>query len=125
MIQVARTDTSILGRWWWTVDRWTLAALVVLMGFGTVLIMTVSPAAAERIGGLESFQLAQRQVVYLALALATLVVVSLLDGRSVRRLAVLGLAGCYLLLVATLVAGPEIKGATRWLSLGGLSIQPS
>ena len=125
MIQVARTDTSILGRWWWTVDRWTLAALIVLMGFGTVLIMTVSPAAAERIGGLASFQLAQRQVVYLALALATLVLVSLLDGRSVRRLAVLGLAGCYLLLVLTLVAGPEIKGATRWLSFGGLSIQPS
>ena len=22
----ARTDTSIIGRWWWTVDRWLLAA---------------------------------------------------------------------------------------------------
>src|SRR3546814_14564650 len=29
------------------------------------------------------------------------------------------------LLVLTLVAGPEIKGATRWISLGSLSLQPS
>ncbi len=125
MIQVARTDTSILGRWWWTVDRWTLAALIVLMGFGTVLIMTVSPAAAQRIDGLATFQLAQRQIVFLAVALATVIAVSLLGARSVRRLGVLGLAGCYLLLVLTLMAGPEIKGATRWLNLAGLSFQPS
>ena len=73
MIQVARTDTSILGRWWWTVDRWTLAALIVLMGFGAVLIMAVSPAAAHRINGLASFQLAERQMVFLVLALSLMI----------------------------------------------------
>ena len=26
----SRADTSVLGRWWWTVDRWTLAALLAL-----------------------------------------------------------------------------------------------
>ena len=31
---LSRSDNSILGRWWWTVDRWTLAALMVLIGFG-------------------------------------------------------------------------------------------
>ena len=31
---LSRADNSILGRWWWTVDRWTLAALMVLIGFG-------------------------------------------------------------------------------------------
>ncbi len=125
MIHLARNDTSLLGRWWWTLDRWTLAAIVTLMGFGTVLIMSVSPAAASRIEGLGAFQLAQRQFVFLALALAVVIAVSLLDGRSVRRLAVLGLAGSYILLAATLLIGPEIKGATRWLNLGGFSFQPS
>jgi len=125
MIQLARNDTSLLGRWWWTVDRWTLAALVTLMGFGTVLIMAVSPAAATRIEGLGTFQLAQRQFVFLVLALAIVAAISMLDGRSVRRLAVLGLVGSYVLLAATLLIGLEIKGATRWLSLGGFSFQPS
>ena len=30
----ARTDTSILSRWWWTVDRWLLVALVIIAAFG-------------------------------------------------------------------------------------------
>ena len=24
---LSRTDNSVVGRWWWTVDRWTIAAL--------------------------------------------------------------------------------------------------
>lgn len=124
MTSFARTDTSVLGRWWWTVDRWTLAALIVLMGFGTVLVMAASPAAAERIG-LPGFRLAQRQLALLPLALMTLIGVSLLEPRWIRRLAVIGFAASVVLCALTLLAGVEIKGATRWISLGGLSLQPS
>jgi cell division protein FtsW len=38
---------------------------------------------------------------------------------------VIGLAGSVLLLVLTLLLGTEIKGASRWLHLFGVSIQPS
>ena len=34
MIRFARTDRTILGRWWWTVDHWTLGALVGLLVIG-------------------------------------------------------------------------------------------
>ncbi len=34
MLTLGRTDTSVIGRWWWTVDRWTLAALAALIGIG-------------------------------------------------------------------------------------------
>lgn len=125
MIGFARTDTSLLGRWWWTVDRWTLAALICLMGFGALLILAVSPAAAERIGGLGSFQLARHQIVFLLVALVTVIGVSLLDPRSLRRLAAIGLLAAFVLLVLTLFVGQEIKGATRWISLAGVSFQPS
>ena len=124
MTVFTRTDTSVLGHWWWTVDRWTLAALIVLMGIGAVLMLAASPAAAERIG-LPSFQLAHRQLILLPPALAVLVGVSLLEPRWIRRLAVAGLAGALALCALTLLSGAEIKGATRWISLGGLSLQPS
>jgi cell division protein FtsW len=124
MNSFARTDTSLLGRWWWTVDRWTLLSLVALMGFGAVLMLAASPAAAERIG-LQSFQLASRQIVLLPFAAAALIAMSLATPRWVRRLACLGLLASIALLGLTLVAGPEIKGATRWISLGGFSLQPS
>ena len=39
MTSFARTDTSILGRWWWTVDRWTLIALRVAVILILLLLM--------------------------------------------------------------------------------------
>ena len=47
---LSRADNSMLGRWWWTVDRWTLVAIGVLIGFGYVMMLAASPAVAERIG---------------------------------------------------------------------------
>ena len=119
-----RTDTSVLGHWWWTVDRWILVAVIMLMGVGAILMMAASPAAAERIG-LDTFQLAQRQLVLLPLALLVVLGASLLEPRWVRRLGVIGFLGTILLLLMTLLFGPEIKGATRWINIAGFSLQPS
>ena len=124
MSTFARTDRSELGRWWWTVDRWSLVAIVLLMGLGAILLLAASPAAGERIG-LDSFYLAKRQFILLPVALAVLAGVSLSSPRWTRRLAVLGLLGTMLLCAAALLAGSEIKGATRWISLLGFSLQPS
>jgi cell division protein FtsW len=122
---VSRADTSILGRWWFTVDRWTLAALLALIGFGYVMMLAASPAVAERIGAASRNVFIVKQVVYLALAGAVMVAVSLLSVKGVRRVALLGCAAALALTAATLVVGVEIKGARRWLPVPGLSLQPS
>jgi cell division protein FtsW len=124
MIGIGRNDTSLLGLWWWTVDRWTLAAVATLIGFGVILILAASPAAGHRIG-LDSFYLAQRHLALLPLALALMFAVSLLTPRWVKRIAVIGYLGAVLLCALTLLVGPEIKGATRWISIAGFSLQPS
>jgi cell division protein FtsW len=124
MSSFARTDTSLLGRWWWTIDRWTLLSVAVLMGLGAILILAASPAVSERMG-LGAFSLAKRQLVLLPLAGAMMFAMSLLSPRWVLRAAVFGFLGSLLLMVATLMIGPEIKGATRWINLGGFSLQPS
>jgi cell division protein FtsW len=124
MTVLSRADTSLLGRWWWTVDRWTLAAIAALIGFGYVLVLAASPAVAERIHQSRDLFIL-KQVVFLALAGLVILGVSLLSPRGVRRLA---LAGCLLALAATaltLVHGVEIKGARRWIALPGMSVQPS
>ena len=45
-----RTDRSVLGIWFWTVDRWLLTSAFMLMGIGIILVMAASPPVAERIG---------------------------------------------------------------------------
>ena len=124
MISIPRNDTSVFGRWWWTVDRWLLAVLLLLSGIGLVLTATASPPVAERIGADSMFFL-RKQVILLLPAVAILIGVSMLDLRQVRRLAVFMLIGSIVLMIATLLIGTEIKGATRWISLAGFSLQPS
>jgi cell division protein FtsW len=124
MIAVPRTDSSPFGRWWWTVDHWTLWAIAALIGFGALLTLAASPAVADRLG-LDPFYFARRQFVVLPAAALVMVGVSILPPAWVRRLAVLMFAVALVGVAATLFTGPEIKGARRWIGFGGFSIQPS
>ena len=114
----------MLGRWWWTVDRWTLGAVGTLIGFGYIMMLAASPAVAERIGQSRDLFIL-KQVFFLAVAGAVVVAVSLLSPRSIRRVAIIGCVIALVLTAATMVVGVEIKGARRWISLPGMSVQPS
>ena len=124
MPTLSRADNSVLGRWWWTVDRWTLGAIGMLIGFGYIMMLAASPAVAERIGSSRDLFIL-KQVFFLAAAGAIVVAVSLLSPRSIRRLAIIGCIIALALTAATMVVGVEIKGARRWISLPGMSVQPS
>lgn len=123
-MNIARADTSLLARWWWTVDHWTLAALGCIIGFGAVLAMAATPAVATRIG-LDPFFFVRRQMALLIPAIAIMVAISMMSPRAVRLLALIGFVIATSLLALTFVGGVEIKGARRWIHLPGLSIQPS
>jgi cell division protein FtsW len=123
-MKFARIDQSPVARWWWTVDRWSLAALGVLMAFGIVLSLAASPAVAERIG-YDALHFVRRHAAVLPIAAAVMFAVSLQTPRTIRRIAVIGFAVALLLLAATFVVGVEIKGARRWINFPGLAVQPS
>jgi cell division protein FtsW len=120
----SRTDRSIFGRWWWTVDRWMLAALFAIFGAGIVFIMAATPAVADRLH-LDAFYFARRQFVVVPMAICVLIGVSLLSPRNVRRLATVVFAGALGALLLLPLVGTEVNGATRWLSLGSFNVQPS
>jgi len=121
---LARTDTSIVGRWWWTVDKSTLGVLLLLVVAGAVLTLAAGRPAAARIQ-LDSFHFVRQQMAIIVVGLGVLIATSLLSPRWVKRVGVLGLLFVWLpLTAAATFYGPEIKGAHRWLHLG-FSIQPS
>lgn len=124
MALLSRTDKSLLANWWWTVDRWSLGAVVTLIFAGVLLTLAASPAVAGRIG-LEPFYFVYKQLSFVAPALIVIFVVSLCAPRDVRRVALALYVGALLLMLATLIVGPEIKGAHRWLIYGPFSLQPS
>ena len=123
-MRFARTDQSLVARWWWTVDRWSLAALGMLIGFGVVMSLAASPPVAERIG-YDGLHFVRRHLAMLPLALSLMFAVSLQPPRTIRRIAVIGFGISLVLLALTFVVGVEIKGARRWINFPGLSLQPS
>ena len=123
-MRFARVDQSQVARWWWTVDRWSLAALGMLIGFGVVMSLAASPPVAERIG-YDGLHFVRRHLAMLPLALGLMFAVSLQPPRTIRRIAVIGFGISLALLALTFVIGAEIKGARRWINFPGLSLQPS
>lgn len=124
MTMFSRTDRSILGQWWWTVDRPMLAAFLVLIIFGILMVTTASPPVAEHLG-LGYYHFLKRHIIMLIPALIMLFGVSFLNPREIWRLGSLLFVGCIFALILVLYTGMEIKGAQRWLHIAGFSLQPS
>lgn len=120
-----REGEPILPRWWRTIDKWSLSAVLALFGIGLLLGLAASPPLAQK-NNLADFHYVQRQAVFGIAALITLVCVTMMDPQKVRRLGVLGFIAAFIALALLPFFGTDFgKGATRWYSLGFASLQPS
>ena len=122
-LSIRRSDSQFL-RWWLTIDRWTLWSLCALIVTGVILGFAASPSVALRLK-LDGYYFIKRHLLILCPAVLLMLGVSMLSPRSIRRLATFIYIGGIALLVLTLFMGVEIKGARRWLSFSGFSIQAS
>jgi cell division protein FtsW len=121
---ISREQRTPLSEWWWTVDRLLLAAIIALMLAGIILSLAASPPVATRIG-LDPFHFFNRHVLFLLPSFIVLIGVSFLSPRQIRRSALIVFAISVVLIVATLLIGPEVKGAKRWITLLAVNIQAS
>lgn len=122
----SRTDRSFLGAWWWTVDRTLLGALLMIAIIGVAMVATASPSVATQIGARHGdYHFLIRHLIFLIPSLMIMVSVSMMTPRAIWRMCSLMLCGCIVAMIAVLFSGSEIKGAQRWLEIGGFSLQPS
>ncbi len=120
----SRAEKTPLAEWWWSIDRELLGALILLMTCGMVLSFAASPPVAERLG-LSPWHFIIRHALFCIPALVVMVGTSFLTHRQARISALVTLVLSVLLLWATLRFGTEVKGARRWISFAGQSLQPS
>lgn len=121
---ISREQRTPLSEWWWTVDRMLLASVVTLMIGGVILSLAASPGVAARIG-LDPFHFFNRHIIFLIPSVCVMIGVSFLSPRQIRRSALIVFAVSIVLIVATLLFGPEVKGAKRWITILGINIQAS
>ena len=121
----SRATEPVLPRWWRTIDKWSLTAIMVLFGIGLLLGLAASVPLATR-NGLPDFYYVQRQAVFGGAALVVMVLVSMSPPALVRRMGVLIFLVAFAALLLLPFFGTDFgKGATRWFSLGFASVQPS
>jgi cell division protein FtsW len=120
----SRAEPTLFSNWWWSIDRVILSALAILTITGIVFLMAGGPPVAERLS-LPAFHFVNKQVQHLALAFVVFLGVAFLPPRHIRRLALLVFVGAVVGILLVLQFGAEVKGARRWLSLGGFTVQPS
>ncbi len=115
----------VLPRWWRTVDRWSMTSVFVLFGIGLLLGLAASVPLASR-NGLEPFFYVQKQAIFGAMGLTVMIALSMAPPAMIRRLGTLAFLGALVLVMALPLVGEDHgKGAVRWLSIGGFSLQPS
>ena len=116
---------AVLSRWWRTLDKSVLTAILILFSIGLLLGLASSPPLAEK-NGLAPFHYVYRQAIFGSLALFVMLVFSMLPSRVIRRLGVIGFLLCFVALCLLPFFGTDFgKGAVRWYGLGFASVQPS
>ncbi len=110
--------------WWRSIDRWAFISVLILVALGIWLIMAASPAIALQ-HNWSPFLLLKRHFVFVGQGLIVLIASSCLRRKGIIGSAVFVGALAWLAVWAVFFLGVEIKGARRWLSLAGFSLQPS
>jgi len=120
-----RAGEPVLPRWWRTIDKWALSAILMLFGVGMLLGLAASVPLAEK-NGLEPFYYVKRQAFFGSVGIVAMLLISMLTPTQVRRIGVIGFLFAFLALLALPVIGTDFgKGAVRWISFGFASVQPS
>ena len=100
----------------WHIDSWLLSLLLILSGFGMLMLYSASGHDFGAVGA---------QARRLGLGFVLMIVVAQAPPEWYRSGAGWLYGGTVLMLVLVLVLGDSAKGAQRWLDLGVLRFQPS
>ncbi len=120
----SRAERAHVVDWWLSVDRTLLTLILTLAVAGLAASLIASPTVAMHLKG-EPFFFVKRHAAGMVIALAAVFAVSLLNPSQIKRLALFLFVGGALLMIAAFFQGAERNGATRWLVLAGMVIQPS
>lgn len=112
-------------KWWRSVDRWTLSAILSLFAIGMVLGLAASVPLALR-NDLHPYFYVNKQAFFGGIALLMMLWVSTWKVKTIRRWSILGFVIGLIALALLPWLGTDFnKGAVRWYSLGFASVQPS
>jgi len=119
-----RRYLNIFKKWWIDIDKINFLIVLGIIIFGLMMTATSSPAIAKKIN-VDKFFFLKKQMIFAGIALVLLVGISFLDQQKIKVFASIALLATIMLLIMVLFFGSEAKGAKRWISILGFTLQPS
>ncbi len=107
-------------------DTAFLIIILILLAYGVIMVFSASyPAALQKTGN--SLHFISWHVLYVAVGIAAMLLISRIDYRLYRRFAyiIFGIALILLILVAIPGVGRVLNNARRWIYIGPIGFQPS
>ena len=104
--------------------KWLLLVTGILIALGTFNIYSATYYMNMDDGKASYFHLL-RHGIFLLVGIGTWCLGAFLSKKKIRKGFWLWVLGCIALLALVVVAGRNVNGATRWIVLGGISMQPS
>ena len=116
---------SEIPRWWKTVDKWSLFSVLGLLFSGLLLGMAASVPLAEA-NGKDVFHYVNRQFFFGICSIFLILSLSIISIKENRRIFLIGFLIFFIgLLLVPYFGTGHGKGAVRWFSIFGFSVQPS
>jgi rod shape determining protein RodA len=115
----ARLQTSPLRH----LDFALVIAPILVSGLGLLMIYSATHTQLEQDGG-DPLNFVKRQAAAIVLGIIAMAIMTIIDYRKLRELALFGYAGTLVLLVAVLGVGVQVKGAQARFDVGPIQIQP-
>ena len=126
MFSLSRSADNIFARWWWTIDRWNLLQILSLAIIGVIFVWASSTSAVENLKGIDDpHYFLFKHIKFLILGIFLMISISFLSNKGIYRIGIVGFLVFFIMLVCVLFFGINYKGATRWLDIGLITIQPS
>lgn len=107
-----------------SLDRGILYSALLLMFFGLFLTFAAGPVVAER-RNYEWFHFIYKHLIFMPIGIGLLISTALLPLKWARRVGFLVFIGAICGMIAVLLFGTRFQGASRWINIAGISVQPS
>ena len=111
-------------KWWWSLDKWLLSAVMLLVVLGIFLSFSASPAVSVR-QNYDSYHYVIWHIIFSLSSLVIMLFFSTFNLKMIRRAGIVLFVGALIMTIATLFADDGNKGAARWIRIFGISLQPS
>ena len=107
-----------------SVNPYILYSVLALVAIGIIMVFSASYYDALY-KHKDVFYFLKKELTWVPVGIVALIVMMLIDYHAWKKITIFGYGATILALVAVLIVGKNINGATRWLDIAGISFQPS